>query len=181
MVSNATPLTNDDGQPGEQGTQPPSDLPVDHLHELAHIERLLRLDDRSLDPTVYISGDGVRISWDTYEHNSHARGSLTASVTNEIASTEAWGLSTVHDPQELDSGLVSSILTVLYVPEEAGEASVPIEADHGDGFADHEYVNVDKAQVCLNALTVDIECDNLPAAQLDARDLLDAITSGDVP
>lgn len=162
-----------DGRPTHHANQP-----VGHLIELANIERLLRLDDRAIEPHVDVGNNGARISWNSLRHNSHARGSLTESVANEIASTEAWGLSTVHDPLQRD-GEVTSMLAVLYIPDEDSESETSVEADHGDGFGDTEYVDADHAEACINALAVDFECDNLAAAQLDARDLLVAITSGD--
>lgn len=94
-----------------------ADQPTAHLHELAHVERLLRADTRAGEPHVDVGPGGARISFRTAPFNSHTRGSLTASVVNEIAHTGAWGVSTIHDPHRDDDG-TTSMLTVVYVPEE---------------------------------------------------------------
>lgn len=86
------------------------------LHELADVERLLHLDTRAQDPTVQIGKHGARVSWDSWEHNSHSRGSLTASVVNEIAASDAWGVATIHDPLTRDDGLTQSMLSIVYIP-----------------------------------------------------------------
>lgn len=100
-----------------------SDLPAEDLHELGEIERLLRRDTRSQAPTVEVGNNGARLSWETEELNAHARGSVTAAVASEVAHTDAWGLSTVHDPME-DGQAVVSLLTLVYDPEE------PVEREH---------------------------------------------------
>lgn len=94
-------------------------VPIGDLHELADVERLLRLDTRADDPTVQVGGSGARISWESWAPNEHARGSLTASVVNEIAATDAWGVATIHDPLEMGDR-VTSMLTVVYDPDEEG-------------------------------------------------------------
>lgn len=94
------------------------DLPIAHLHELAAIERLLRRDTRAFESHVDVGSSGARIWFRSPPYNPHARGSLTAALANEIAHTDAWGLSTIHDPQRVD-GETQSLLTVVYVPEEA--------------------------------------------------------------
>lgn len=106
-------------QPDRSPRRP--DAPADHLHELAEIERLLRVDTRAEDTIVDVGQNGARIHYRTRPYNEHARGSLTASVANEIAATGAWGLSTIHDPHRNEKGWTNSMLTVVYVPEEAGE------------------------------------------------------------
>lgn len=99
-----------------------ADLPTAHLHEVAAIERLLRRDTRCDDVRVGVDASGARIWYRTPPYNEHARGSLTAAVANEIAATAAWGLSTIHDPQRnVDRQATESLLTVLYVPEEADD------------------------------------------------------------
>lgn len=90
------------------------DLPAGHLQEMARVERLLRDDERAEDPVARVGQQGAKVSWESWELNEHARGSLTATVANEIAATEAWGLSTIHDPVERD-GRVTSMLSVVYV------------------------------------------------------------------
>lgn len=79
-------------------TSPRPDLPVDALQELAEVERLLRADTRNADPLVHVGMRGARISFRTAPYNEHTRGSLTASVVNEIAATSDWAVSTIHDP-----------------------------------------------------------------------------------
>ncbi|MFC6723638.1 hypothetical protein ACFQE1_04390 [Halobium palmae] len=96
-----------------------ADQPTEHLQELAHVERLLRADTRATDPTVAVGPSAARISFESARHNAHARGSLTASVVNEIAHSEAWGVATVHDPHPDETG-VESMLTVVYAPEKQG-------------------------------------------------------------
>lgn len=113
--------------------QPRAQLPTDHLHELAAIERLLRRDTRAFESHVDVDTSGACIWFRTAPWNPHRRGNLTAAVANEIALTDAWGLSTVHDPQRVDEG-TQSLLTVVYVPEEADvtddqdTVTVPVEA-----------------------------------------------------
>lgn len=94
-----------------------ADQPTDHLHELAHVERLLRADTRAGEPHVDVGPGGARITFRTAPYNSHTRGSLTATVCNEVAVTDAWGVATIHDPHRGDDG-TTSMLTVVYVPEE---------------------------------------------------------------
>lgn len=97
-----------------------ADQPIDHLQELAAIERLLRRDTRAGESHVDVDSSGARIWFRTAPYNQHARGSLTASLANEIAATDAWGLSTIHDVQRVDDGArTQSLLTLVYVPEEA--------------------------------------------------------------
>lgn len=98
-------------------TQQYADVPAEHLHELAHVERLLRADDRATEPVVTVTGNACRISWDSWSLNEHARGSLTASAAAQIAHTDAWGLSTIHDPFE-HGDAVESMLTVVYDPDD---------------------------------------------------------------
>lgn len=96
-----------------------TDATTDDLHALGHVERLLRADTRALDVDVRVGGNGhARLTWDTLRVNSHARGSLLASVVNELAATDAWGVSTIHDPHRHDDGRMESMLTVLNVDEE---------------------------------------------------------------
>lgn len=92
-----------------------TDATTDHLHELAHIERLLRADFHATDPRVHVTGGGARISWTSWDHNSHARGTLTAAVCSEIARSSGWGLATVHDPQG-DGEETLSMLTLIHDP-----------------------------------------------------------------
>ena len=95
-----------------------ADQPTAHLHEFAHVERLLRADTRAGEPVVDVGPSGARLSFLTAEFNAHTRGSLTASVVNELAATDTWAVSTIHDPLQTDEGM-NSMLTVVYVPEEA--------------------------------------------------------------
>lgn len=106
------------GTDARSGRSRPS-LPVDDLHELAHIERLLRKDTRAHKPAVSVCRSGARIRWDTWAFNGHARGSLLASVVLELAATDSWGVATIHDPLERRDQ-VSSMLTVVYDPDEQG-------------------------------------------------------------
>lgn len=92
--------------------------PTEHLHELAHVERLLRADTRPIDPIVRVDRSGARITFETWPINSHTRGSLTAAVVNEIAATDAWGVATIHDPHRGEEN-VQSMLTVVYDGEGA--------------------------------------------------------------
>lgn len=100
--------------------RPRAELPVEHLHEMAEIERLLRRDTRSLEPHLIIGDTGTRITWESWCHNLHARGSVTATVANEIVHTEAWGLATIHDPTEHgeNGNRRLSRLSVVYDPPE---------------------------------------------------------------
>lgn len=93
-----------------------ADQPTGDLHELAHVERLLRADERANQPVVDVGPGGARVSFRTAPFNSHTRGSITATVVNEIAHTSAWGVSTIHDPHETDVG-TTSMLTVVYLPD----------------------------------------------------------------
>jgi len=102
------------------GARRRTDATTDHLHELAEIERLLRADTRATDPLVHIGRSGARISWASWELNSHARGSLTAAVCSEVARSSSWGLSTVHDPHETDDGTFS-MLTLVYDPDKEAQ------------------------------------------------------------
>ena len=102
------------------GARRRTDATTDHLHELADIERLLRADARATEPRVYVSGSGAHISWVSWDLNSHARGSLTASVCSEIARSSRWGLATVHDPQGTGEGTLSR-LTLVRDPDKEAE------------------------------------------------------------
>lgn len=94
------------------------DYSVEELHELAEVERLLRLDSRAFEPKVDVGASAARISWESWTLNEHARGSLTASVVNELAATDAWGVATIHDPMERpDDDMVVSLLSVVHAPE----------------------------------------------------------------
>jgi hypothetical protein len=90
-------------------------LPTAALHELAHVERLLRRDTRCENARIEVGREGARVYYDTGRLNEHARGSLTASVVSEIVHTDAWGLATVHDPFDLGDEInVETMLTVVY-------------------------------------------------------------------
>jgi hypothetical protein len=86
---------------------------VDALQELGDVERLLRLDTRAEDVTVRVSEDGARLSWRSWTYNQHARGSLTASAVSELAHSDSWGVSTIHDPQEVGDAVTVSTITVV--------------------------------------------------------------------
>jgi len=88
-------------------------VPTADLHELAHVERLLRADGRADDPAVTVGSSGAKIRWDTWEPNEHARGSLTAAVATEVAGLATWGLATVHDPL-VEDDVATSLLTVVH-------------------------------------------------------------------
>ena len=94
------------------GARRRTDPPTDYLHELAHLERLLRADARATDPRVRIGDSGAGISWASWDLNEHARGSLTAAVCAEIARSSYWGLATVHDPHQTDEGTLSRLTLV---------------------------------------------------------------------
>lgn len=97
------------------------DVDVDHLHELAHVERLLRKTDVQ-DVLVQVGGSGARISFTTNPFDEHYRGSKKAALANELAATSAWGLATIHDDfEDAEGGKTDSMLTVLYDPEDEDE------------------------------------------------------------
>lgn len=105
-------------QPAADRPDRRDDQPAEHLHGIAHVERLLRDDGRAAAPHVDIDASGARLSFRSAEFHPHARGSLTADVCSEIAATDAWGLATVHDPMVREDGSVISMLTVVYAPDE---------------------------------------------------------------
>lgn len=86
------------------------------LHELANLERNLRdSSTHGVDVSTDPNARSARIYFDTWETNEHHRGSLTASLVTAIAETDAWGLTTVHDPLERDNGqaLIQSAFSLL--------------------------------------------------------------------
>lgn len=89
------------------------DVTTDAVHELAHVERQLRADERVAGCELHITGDSARVYYDTSEFNESSRGTITAKICTVIAQSAGWDLMTVHDPLEIDdSHLVSSALTI---------------------------------------------------------------------
>lgn len=76
------------------------------IEELAHIERQLR-GSSVFNVSVHLGGsrETARIGFDTHLHNESFRGSILASVIEELADS-GWSVEHIHDPMDYipDSG-----------------------------------------------------------------------------
>lgn len=81
-------------------------------HELALVERRLRMTDGVTAVVVNASQNSARLYFDSWSPNESTRGDAKAHVCQEIAASRHWELVTIHDDIEDDDGTMHAAITL---------------------------------------------------------------------